>query len=87
MSLVVLLLKNHHPVVKLGAGYSGTSEMGAVNCPGNPHRQSEFKTAPDCYFEQLSLVLLRTENSCTRMFSTLFAGPTHEPIIDVVRQF
>ena len=47
MSLVVFLLKNHRPVVKLGGGVFQNFRDWAVNLPGNFHRQSEYKTAPD----------------------------------------
>ena len=47
MSLVVFLLKYHRPVVKLGGGVLQNFRYWAVNLPGNSHRQSESKTAPD----------------------------------------
>ena len=47
MSLIVFLLKDHRPVVKLGGGIFQNFRDWAVNLPGNSHRQSESKTAPD----------------------------------------
>ena len=47
MSLVVFLLKDHCPVVKLGGGIFQNFRDWAVNLPGNSHRQSEYETAPD----------------------------------------
>jgi hypothetical protein len=47
MSLIVFLLKNHRPVVKLGGGIFQNFRDWAVNLSGNSHRQSESKTAPD----------------------------------------
>ena len=47
MSLIVFLLKNHRPVVKLGGGIFQDFRDWAVDFPGNSHRQSESKTAPD----------------------------------------
>jgi len=47
MRLVVFFLKNHRPVVKLGGGIFQNFRDWAVDFPGNSHRQSESKTAPD----------------------------------------
>ncbi len=47
MSLVVFLLKNHRPVVKLGGGIFQNFRDWAVDFPGNSHHQSEYETAPD----------------------------------------
>ena len=47
MSLIVFLLKYHRPVVKLGGGIFQDFRDWAVKLPGNSHRQSEYKTAPD----------------------------------------
>jgi len=47
MHLAVFLLKNYRPVVKLGGGVLQNFRDRAVNFPGNSHRQSESKTAPD----------------------------------------
>ena len=47
MSLIVFLLKYHRPVVKLGGGIFQNFRDWAVDFPGNSHRQSESKTAPD----------------------------------------
>lgn len=47
MSRIVFLLKNHRPVVKLGGGIFQNFRDWAVDFPGNSHRQSESKTAPD----------------------------------------
>ena len=47
MCLVVFLLEYHRPVVKLGGGIFQNFRDWAVNLPGNYHRQSEYKTAPD----------------------------------------
>ena len=47
MSLIVFLLKNHRPVVKLGGGVFKNFGDWAVKLPGNSHRQSEYETAPD----------------------------------------
>ena len=47
MSLIVFLLKYHRPIVKLGGGIFQNFRDWAVNLPGNSHRQSEYKTAPD----------------------------------------
>ena len=47
MSFVVFLLKYHCPVVELGGGVFKNLRNRAVKLPGNSHRQSEYKTAPD----------------------------------------
>ncbi len=47
MSLIVFLLKYHRPVVKLGGGIFQDFRDWAAKLPGNSHRQSEYKTAPD----------------------------------------
>ena len=47
MSLVVFLLKNHRPVVKLGGGIFQNFRDWVVDFPGNSNHQSEYETAPD----------------------------------------
>lgn len=47
MRLIVFFLKYHRPVVELGGGIFQNFRDWAVNFPGNSHRQSEYKTAPD----------------------------------------
>ena len=47
MCLIVFFLKNHRPIVKLGGGIFKNFRDWAVKLPGNSHRQSESKTAPD----------------------------------------
>jgi hypothetical protein len=47
MRLIVFLLKNFRPVVELGGGVFKNFRDWSVTLPGNSHRQSEYKTAPD----------------------------------------
>ena len=47
MRLKVFFLKNHCPVVELGGRIFKNLRNLAMKLPGNSHRQSEYKTAPD----------------------------------------